>query len=137
MLTRGELAKRGGVNPETIRYYERNGLLSPPARSEANYRLFDETALERIHFIKRAQRVGFSLSQIHELIGIRFSPRSTCGDVRGMVDEKIADIDAQVQTLLAMRATLVDLRADCPGGERPVEECPILEDFALYEEMKS
>lgn len=130
MLTRGELAEQGGVNPETIRYYERNDLIPAPARSQSNYRLYDAGAVERIRFIKRAQRVGFTLEQIRGLLAIRFSPRATCGDVREVVDEKINQVDAQINQLLAMRETLVELRADCPGGEHPLEECPILDHFA-------
>lgn len=130
MLTRGELAKDAGVNPETIRYYERNGLLPAPARTDANYRQFDELAVERIRFIKRAQRVGFSLGEIRDLLTIRFDPRGTCGDVREKVEAKIGQLDEQINTLLAMRSSLVELRAECPGGERPLDECPILDSFS-------
>jgi Cu(I)-responsive transcriptional regulator len=129
-MTRGELAKQGQVNPETIRYYERSGLLPTPARSESNYRLFPPTEVHRIRFIKRAQAVGFSLDEIKSLLELKYAPDSTCGDVREMVDTKISDIDRKIAALQAMRDELSDLFEECPGGDRPTEECPILERFA-------
>ena len=130
LMTRGELARHGQVNPETIRYYERSGLLPAPARSEANYRLFAPAAVQRIRFIKRAQAVGFSLEEIKTLIDLKFAPEATCGDVRGMVDSKIGEIDAKIAALQAMRDELSALFDECPGGDRPTDECPILESFA-------
>ncbi len=129
-MTRGELARHGQVNPETIRYYERSGLLPLPERSEGNYRLFAPAAVVRIRFIKRAQAVGFSLDEIRTLLDLKFAPEATCGDVRGMVDSKIDDIDQKIAALQAMRDELTVLFDDCPGGDRPTEECPILESFA-------
>jgi DNA-binding transcriptional MerR regulator len=126
-LTRGELAKAGGVNRETVRYYERHGLLPEPARSDANYCLFDARAVERLRFIKRAQAVGFSLGEIRELLDIQFAPDSACGDVRGMVEAKIAAIEAQLRALEAMREVLLDLAEACPGGDHHLDECPILD----------
>src|SRR5215216_6123528 len=96
LMTRGELARYGQVNPETIRYYERSGLLPLPARSESNYRLFAPAAVQRIRFIKRAQAVGFSLEEIRTLLDLKFAVDATCGDVRGMVDAKIDDIDRKI-----------------------------------------
>ncbi len=132
LLTRGELARHGQVNPETIRYYERNGLLPLPERSEANYRLFNPSAIQRIRFIKRAQVVGFSLDEIKTLLDLQFSQAqdATCGDVRGIVENKISEIDRKIAALQAMRDGLSALFDDCPGGDRPTDECPILESFA-------
>jgi len=135
LMTRGELAKCGQVNPETIRYYERNGLLPLPARSESNYRLFAPAAIQRIRFIKRAQAVGFSLDEIKTLLDLKFVPeatvlQATAGEVRAMVGTKIDEIDAKIAALQAMRDELTVLFDDCPGGDRPTEECPILESFA-------
>ncbi len=129
-MTRGELARYGQVNPETIRYYERSGLLPLPARSESNYRMFAPAAVQRIRFIKRAQAVGFSLDEIRTLLDLKFAPDATCHDVQSMVDTKISDIDAKIAALQAMRAELSALFEECPGGDRPTEECPILESFA-------
>jgi MerR family copper efflux transcriptional regulator len=130
MLTRGELAKQSGVNRETVRYYERSGLLPEPQLNESGYWLFTQAAAERIRFIKRAQAVGFSLEQIRALLDLQITPASTCGDVRGMVESRIAEVDEKIRQLTAMRDSLVELLAECPGGERPLEECPVLESFA-------
>lgn len=129
-MTRGELAKKGQVNPETVRYYERSGLIPTAERSEAGYRLFTPAAAHRIHFIKRAQAVGFSLDDIKTLLDLKFSRDSTCGDVRSMVDAKISDINAKIAALETMRAELTALFDECPGGDQPTDECPILESFA-------
>lgn len=128
-LTRGEIAKLGGVNPETIRYYERNGLLPEAPRSEAGYRLFDSTAVRRIHFIKRAQAVGFSLHEIKRLLDIKVSVDATRADVREMVSTKISEIDEKLAALNAMKHTLLSLETLCSGDDHPVSECPILERF--------
>jgi DNA-binding transcriptional MerR regulator/copper chaperone CopZ len=134
-MTRGELAKQCGVNPETVRYYEQNGLLPLPARSESGYRLFDERASQRIRFIKRAQAAGFTLEEIRELLAIQSSPHGTTGAVRGMVDDKLADIEARIAALMSIKHTLLHLRDDCPGGDAPVSECPILHSFQTTGEM--
>jgi Zn(II)-responsive transcriptional regulator len=129
-MTRGELARQGQVNPETIRYYERSGLLPTAARSESNYRLFAPAEVQRIRFIKRAQAVGFSLDEIKALLDLKYASEATCGDVREMVDAKIDDIDRKIAALQAMRDELSGLFEECPGGDRPTDECPILEHFA-------
>ncbi len=126
-MTRGELARHGQVNPETIRYYERSGLLPIPARSDANYRLFAPTAVGRIRFIKRAQAVGFSLEEIRALLVLK---DATCGDVREMVAVKLDEIDRKIAGLQAIRDELNDLFDACPGGDHPTSECPILGSFA-------
>ncbi|MBK8031238.1 MAG: heavy metal-responsive transcriptional regulator [Chloroflexi bacterium] len=135
-LTRGELAKQSGVNRETIRYYERNGLLPTPDRTEANYCLFAPKTVQRVRFIKRAQAVGFSLTEIKVLLDLKFSKEATCGSVRNVVRGKIAEIDEKIAALTAMRDVLVTLNEDCPGGEHPISECPILESFSEAQDME-
>ncbi len=135
-LTRGELAKQSGVNRETIRYYERNGLLPTPDRTEANYCLFAPKNVQRVRFIKRAQAVGFSLGEIKLLLDLKYNEDATCGSVRGVVGSKIAEIDEKINALVAMRDILVSLNEDCPGGDRPVSECPILESFSEVQPME-
>ena len=133
MLTRGELARHGGVNRETIRYYERNALLPSPARSASGYCLFEDDTVTRIHFIKRAQAVGFSLDEIKMLLSLKFADDSTCGDVRSLAEERLADIERKIRLLTTMKQTLLALITDCPGGDRPISECPILEQFSADE----
>jgi Hg(II)-responsive transcriptional regulator len=127
-LTRGELAKRGGVNIETIRYYERLGLLPKPPRSAAGYRLFSADDARRVHFIKRAQELGFSLKEIEELLALQNAPHTTRADVRKRAEAKIADIDEKLRDLQAMKESLEQLTATC-SGRGPVCGCPILEGF--------
>src|SRR5713101_8586208 len=112
-VTTSELAKRGGVNLETIRYYERVGLLPKPPRSAAGYRQFSAESVRRIRFIKRAQELGFSLKEIKELLALRIAPGSTRADVRKRAETKIADIEGKVQHLRAMKKALVRLTNSC------------------------
>ncbi|MBI3665384.1 MAG: MerR family DNA-binding protein [Acidobacteria bacterium] len=125
-LTIGALARQGGVNLETVRYYERQGLLPRPPRTPSGYRVFPQEAVRRIHFIKRAQQLGFSLKEIKELLGLRVNPRSTCADVRKRAEGKIAGIDEKLRSLTAMKKALEKLVVAC-FGRGPAGECPILE----------
>ena len=127
-LRLGELASQGGVNLETVRYYERRGLLPKPPRTAAGYRTFDAAAVRRLRFIKQAQALGFSLKEIRELLALRVDPRASCADVRRRAEAKIADIDAKLRALRAMKRALVRLTAAC-AGRGPVSACPILESL--------
>jgi len=127
-LTIGRLAKEAQVNVQTIRYYERRGLLRDPERTASNYRVYGRDTLRRVRFIKRAQDLGFTLNEIKELLELRASPRSSCEDVRARSHAKIRDIDEKVRTLEAMRKALAKLVRTC-SGRGPVTECPILESL--------
>ena len=127
-LKTGEVAKKGGVNLETIRYYERRGLLPKPPRTPAGYRTFDPEAVRRIRFIKHAQELGFSRKEIKELLALRVDARTSCGDVRKRAEAKIADIEQKLRALRAMKRALVRLTAACVG-RGPVSACPILESL--------
>jgi MerR family mercuric resistance operon transcriptional regulator len=124
-MTRGELARRCGVNFETIRYYEQRGLLARPRRSTSNYRLYSDEAVRRIRFIRQAQTLGFTLKEIRELLSLRARPGARCADVRARAEAKMKDIDAKVRTLRSMRKSLARLIADC-SGRGPVTVCSIL-----------
>ena len=130
-LKSSEVAKQGGVNLETIRYYERRGLLPKPPRTPSGYRTFDREAVRRLRFIKQAQALGFSLKEISELLSLRVDPRRSCGDVRARAEAKLADIEEKIRSLHAMKKTLARFIAAC-SGRGPVSGCPILE--ALDEE---
>lgn len=127
-LTIGKLAEQAQVNVQTIRYYERRGLLRDPDRTASNYRVYGGDTLRRVRFIRRAQELGFTLSEIKELLELRASPRSCCEDVRERSEAKIRDIDEKVRTLQAMRKALAKLVHAC-SGRGPVTECPILESL--------
>ncbi|MBK8026633.1 MAG: Zn(2+)-responsive transcriptional regulator [Chloroflexi bacterium] len=130
MRTRGELAKHCDVNPETIRFYERSGLLPATKRTASGYRQYDDTAVQRLQFIKRSQAVGFSLDEIRALLDLQFhADEATCGDVRAMVDVKLAEIDQQIAHLHSMKQVLQQFRRECPGGDESAASCPILASF--------
>lgn len=127
-LTIGKLAKQGRVNLETIRYYERRGLLPEPPRTDSGYRVFSANDVRRIRFIKRAQELGFSLKEIQELLALRIDPGSSCAEIRQRTEAKIADIDEKIRTLKAMKRALARLTNAC-SGRGPVSDCPILESL--------
>jgi len=124
-LMRGELARRARVNVETLRYYERRGLLSEPTRSASNYRLYDARTVRRLRFIKRAQELGFTLAEIRELLALKAGGGARCGDVRARAESRRADISRRIGTLRAMDAALFELIRAC-DRDGPLEECPIL-----------
>jgi MerR family mercuric resistance operon transcriptional regulator len=127
-----EVAERGGVNLESIRYYEREGLLPKPPRLPSGYRAFPETAIYRVRFIKRAQELGFSLAEIKELLSIQVDPKKECADVKRLAKVKVADIEEKIRTLESMKRILSELSEACPGCG-PSSECPILQSIEAEE----
>jgi MerR family mercuric resistance operon transcriptional regulator len=124
----GDVAERGGVNLQTIRYYEREGLLPEPPRLESGYRMFPKDAVRRVRFIKRAQELGFSLKEIMELLSLRAAPKTRCGEIRERAEAKITDIEEKIASLQAMKTALSKLVAEC-SGDGPITDGPILEAF--------
>ena len=125
-LTIGQLAKKAQVNVETVRYYERRGLLPEPPRKESGYRQYSENDVSRLLFIKRAQTLGFTLKEILELLNLRVDPDTTCGDVKRRAEAKIGDIEEKIRALQKMKKALTKLASTC-RGRGPTSECPILE----------
>lgn len=125
-LTTGQLARKAHVNVETLRYYERRGLMPEPPRRESGYRQYSEGDVARIQFIKRAQDLGFSLKEIAELLSLRVDPHTTCADVKKKAEVKIFDIDQKIKTLQGIKKALTKLTALC-RGRGPTSQCPILE----------
>lgn len=121
----GQLARAAGVGVETVRFYERKGLLDAPPRKDSGYRQYDGDAVERLKFIRRAQLVGFTLKEIQDLLALRDDPDARRADVRERAAAKVADIDAKVRDLLAMRASLDRLLATC-AVDGPAADCPII-----------
>ena len=132
-LTIGKVAKQAGVNIDTLRYYEREGLIAKPVRNGSNYRVYSEETVLRVRFVKRAQELGFSLGEIKELLELRISEEASCAEVRNQAQVKIEDLDGKISSLRAMRRALSKLVAQC-SGQGPVSECPILD--ALDTEKK-
>ena len=133
----GEVARRSGVNLQTLRYYERRGLLPAPPRTEAGYRAYPPQAVDRVRLIKRAQGLGFTLQEIGELLALRAAPGTCCADVRRRAEAKLQVIDEKIRTLEAMRGALGRLIAECAGQEGPASECPILEALEGEEGARS
>jgi MerR family transcriptional regulator, copper efflux regulator len=131
-LTIGEVAEQSKVHIETLRYYERRGLVERPPRSASNYRLYPEDAVRRVRFIKRAQELGFTLKDIKELLSLRAAPEAGCAEVRAHAEVKIKDIDGKIGSLTAMKHALAKLVAEC-AGEGPLTDCPILESLETKE----
>lgn len=125
-LTIGQVAKNAQVNVETVRYYERRGLIPEPLRKESGYRQYPEETVARIQFIKHAKELGFSLNEISELLSLRVDKNTTCADVKNRAEGKIANIEEKIHALQKMKKTLTRLAKEC-RGRGPVSKCPILE----------
>ncbi len=124
-LTIGKLAKRVGVSTDTIRFYERCGLIETAARSESNYRLYSEDDALRLRFIRRAKSLGFTLAEIGELLVLSSDPAATKADIKERALQKIDKIRDRVRDLTRIQAGLEQLVAQC-DGHGPVDDCPIL-----------
>ena len=125
-LTIGQVARQAGVGVETVRFYERQGLLEEPSRRESGYRQYPGDVVARLRFIKRAKELGFSLKEVKELLALRVNPAITCAEVKRQAEAKIADIEGKIASLLRMKKVLVRLTAVC-RGQGPTSECPILD----------
>jgi len=125
-FTIGQLARRAGVGVQTVRYYERSGLLASDARTESGYRLYSDEAVDRLAFIRNAKALGFSLKDIHALLSLRLDSAASCADVRGQALARLQDVEARLRALERIRDTLRRL-ADACSGTGAVSACPILE----------
>lgn len=125
-LTRGEVAKLSNVGIETVRFYEQEGLIPKPRRSDAGYRQYPSDAIKRIQFIKHAKDLGFSLKEITELLSLRVNAKKTCGDVRKIAEGKMQEIESKIRHLKKIKRALNTLAESC-RGKGPTSECPILE----------
>jgi Cd(II)/Pb(II)-responsive transcriptional regulator len=121
----GELAKRSGCQAETVRYYEREGLLPQPERTTGNYRVYDEGHLERLRFIRNCRAVGITLEDVRRLLFFRDRPELACLEINELLDTHLARLDEQVEDLIRLRAYLRELRACC-DTPRTAGDCGIL-----------
>lgn len=122
----GGVAEQGGVNLQTVRYYEREGLLPKAPRLPSGYRSFPESAVRRVRFIKHAQELGFSLAEIRDLLFLKEDEGAGAQEMRERAKAKIAAIEEKIRTLRAMKDALTALAEQCPGCG-PLTECPILD----------
>ncbi|OGB26686.1 MAG: heavy metal-responsive transcriptional regulator [Burkholderiales bacterium RIFCSPLOWO2_02_FULL_57_36] len=129
MLTIGKIAADVGISTNALRFYEREGLIHPVSKSDSGYRLYDDAAAVRLHFIRHAQHCGFTLLEIRELLALREQDSACCSDVRRLVVEKKLQLEAKIKAMKAMSKALDILIADCPDAGWPANECPILGAF--------
>jgi MerR family transcriptional regulator, Zn(II)-responsive regulator of zntA len=124
----GELAAQCDIKADTLRFYEKHGLLAPSSRSDAGYRLYNDHDKARLSFIIRAKAVGFTLNEIAELLSIELDKSNwACADVKGMVDSKLVQVQAKIQELSHFANSLQSLSNACCGGPESAEHCSILE----------
>ncbi len=122
----GEVAKRSGVGVDTVRFYERRGLIADPPRRPSGYRQYPPETVQRVRFIRQAKALGFTLEEIRGLLELRVDPDKSCADVRALANLKIADIEEKMAKLARIKAALGELARAC-RGEGPTSECPILD----------
>lgn len=132
-ITIGILARSADVNKETIRYYERRGLIPEPKRSKSGYRQYPPETVKHIQFIKRAQALGFSLNEVSELLSLKVSGDTSCSAVKGIAELKVLDIEHKIHSLMKIKKALTKLIAIC-SGEGNLDDCHIIE--ALYGKEK-
>jgi MerR family transcriptional regulator, copper efflux regulator len=135
MLSIGQVARRAGVGVETVRFYEREGLLEEPQRRVSGYRQYDEQVVKRLHFIKRAQHLGFSLKEITELLMLRMDAETSCEEVKRHTEAKIAEVERKLVELQRMRQSLLQVAALCTG-EGPASRCPMLDALDRQEQFE-
>lgn len=128
-MTVGKLAASAGVGVETIRFYQKRGLIPQPARRGSGYRMYDDDVVARIRFIKNAQALGFTLTEIAELIDLEHDPRAKCGDLQERSDAKIGLIDQEIAALTKMRNELSQLSSACQS-DQPLAECRLMNCLA-------
>lgn len=129
----GEMSRKTGVNIETIRYYERIGVMPKPVRTEGGHRAYDADQLKRLAFIKRSRELGFSLNEIRALLDLVETGTNTCSEVHEMTTKHLATVRKKVTDLRRMERVLKDMATECSQGDVP--ECPIID--ALFDARKT
>ncbi|WP_277187231.1 Cd(II)/Pb(II)-responsive transcriptional regulator [Caballeronia sp. BR00000012568055] len=128
----GELAKAASCTTDTIRFYEREGLLPPPERTDANYRTYSREHIERLRFIRHCRALDMTQDEVRTLLAATDESANGCGTVNALVDEHIAHVEERIAELVYLREQLSALRARC-GGESAVDECGIMQGLASME----
>ncbi len=130
----GQLAQNAGVNIETVRFYEKRGLLPMPKRTKSGCRQYTNKDIARIHFIKRAKELGFSLMEIAELLSLKINSETTCGDVKKIALDKLLDVATKIRDLKRIKKVLEELVTVCNKDNSATNECPILEALEIGNE---
>jgi len=134
ILSIGQVAQRARVGLETVRFYEREGELSEPPRRASGYRQYSEQVVTRLHFIKRAQKLGFSLKEISELLRLRVDAQTSCEEVKQRTEAKIAEVERKLVELQRMRQALLQVHSLCIGPG-PTSACPMLDALDQQEPL--
>ncbi|MFQ5565119.1 MAG: helix-turn-helix domain-containing protein [Paracoccaceae bacterium] len=133
LFTIGEMSRRTGVNIETIRYYERVGVMPKPRRTEGGHRAYDHDQLKRLHFVRRSRQLGFSLNEVRAMLRLVDDGALTCGEIHAMTMDHLADIKQKVSDLQRLETALGLMAAECSRGDIP--DCPIIE--TLFGDVES
>ena len=129
-MTIGKAARLSGVGVETVRFYERRGLIDqPPRPANGGFRVYPEQTVERIRFIRQAQELGFSLAEIAELLALRADPSADCAEVRDHAEAKLDEVDRKIAGLEHLRSALAQVIAACPG-QGALGACSIMDALA-------
>ncbi len=129
MLKIGEVAAQSGVSIDTLRYYERLGLLPKPARTPSGYRLYEGRVVDRVSFIKRAQSFGFTLDEIKQVLQLETADPQTCSRVLKMIEDKLEGLNRQYEEIKRLRQELSAYKTECERAIARQESCPVIEDF--------
>jgi len=121
----GEVSKLSGTRIETIRFYEKEGLLLEPERRPSGYRQYDASTVERLEYIRQSKELGFTLAEIRELLELSFVSQSCCDHIRQRADAKIADIESKIRTLQQMKRSLGKIVAQC-RNKNSADSCPLV-----------
>lgn len=127
-LSIGELARAAGIGVETVRFYEREGLIPDPPRRASGYRMYPPEVIDRLRFIRRARDLGFSLSEINDLLSLAGQPEVNRGQVKRIAEGKLVEIEGRIRDLQNVRTVLAHLTAQC-SGHGPIHDCPIIESL--------
>lgn len=125
-LTIGKLSHHTGVGVETIRYYERSGILPKPERLPSGYRVYSRENVRQLRFIREAQTLGFTLGEIAELLSLSEDPKTDCARINEAAKSKIKQIESKIKLLRAMKKNLGVLANYCPANDQPLSECSII-----------
>jgi len=131
-MSMGELATRADCKAETVRYYEKEGLLPEPPRTEGGHRLYSRTHLKRLYFIRRSRELGFSVNQVRELLSFVDDPGRACGEVKAMALLQARNVQEKINDLKRLHKALTDMSVSCKGGKYSTEQCPIID--AIFRE---
>ena len=122
----GAVARQAGITVETVRFYEKKGLLQPPARNESGYRIYSPESLQHLLFITRSKELGFSLKEIKELLQLREAPDTTCTEIKAQAEKKIIEVERKIQDLEQIKEGLIQVTNSCPGAGS-LRNCTIIE----------